>query len=1014
MRKILLSHLKTACLLFIFVFSSIFANAQEDTKKTYTPQVIPPSPESQIFERYLNHEIDECSGTPSINIPLYEVKIKGLTIPIQLSYDASGVKYDQFDGTLGVGWSIQSMGYRVFREIHGRPDEKYPFFNQSKLGDALNNYNNPAFGYYFLAFVPGNECLKVLPQDRYGLVDGEYDLFSYMLPSSGGSFIITDREKMNTATIEKNGDKIALNKVGDGPWTQNYNLLSMLVIDKNGYIYELGGTNSSGEKLNDITKIGNGIEAYNGWALKKISSPYGETVEFDYEIIDYVSRNRLVGSPIGVQITDPPHYFIQSGTTHARYSLEEIYDQPNAQKGFVLKKIKTENATVEFLYNDVQGGLLELPSLKIIIVKNKQGEEIKWIGFNYNTLIGNKWHRMLESVEEGKGQEKIRKYNFDYYLPNESINDIRNVSPDQWGYYSQNHEPWGYFTPLALHEELRNYRFILQDYVPGGRREPLSIISGLNNCFFDRSKNYGLLHSFSLKRITFPTGGYTEYEYEPHKYRDSENIITTGGGQRVKRIVSKVEESSLPVATGFKYGENESGMGVANFPWLDESHFVQESYHYFIPGEVNQSTYNESRSYMMSPIMPEFSKFNVSYKEISTYKVDTKNSIMTKMTSKYNLPEQYKYDGLIMRAQASLKYNNMHLTYGNQVEVYDYSLGLKPNLRERIYYDDRLDIVRKEEYLYEKSVITNYEGFKVRQSVFFNLDYRIDGKDPRIAPFTYVKQLCNYIPYYVKVGVNNLLLSKKVTENGIVTEEKFNYDEYLQVKSISRYNSQAVERKEEYIYPYNLGEDIYKAMVNRNIITPVVEKNVTYNGRNEAFFEKTHYTNMGSMILPSKIETSMQSTNNLRTNIIFDRYDSKGNLLQYTTPDGITTIILWSYLGQYPIAEIKGATYLEVEPAAKSAFGVTSIDALSQKSSVTEAQLNDFRNHTSVKNALVTTYTYKPLVGMSTATDPRGVTTYYEYDSFGRLKDTYIEELDSVGNKVRRKAQSYNYYYQNK
>lgn len=41
---------------------------------------------------------------------------------------------------------------------------------------------------------------------------------------------------------------------------------------------------------------------------------------------------------------------------------------------------------------------------------------------------------------------------------------------------------------------------------------------------------------------------------------------------------------------------------------------------------------------------------------------------------------------------------------------------------------------------------------------------------------------------------------------------------------------------------------------------------------------------------------------------------------------------------------------------------------------------------TSLSNALMTTYTYKPLVGMLKMTDPCGLTTTYEYDRLNRLK----------------------------
>jgi YD repeat-containing protein len=55
-------------------------------------------------------------------------------------------------------------------------------------------------------------------------------------------------------------------------------------------------------------------------------------------------------------------------------------------------------------------------------------------------------------------------------------------------------------------------------------------------------------------------------------------------------------------------------------------------------------------------------------------------------------------------------------------------------------------------------------------------------------------------------------------------------------------------------------------------------------------------------------------------------------------------------------------------------------------------------------NAQMTTYTYDPLIGMTSSTDAKGEVTYYEYDSFQRLQN--IKDKD--GNIIK----SYVYHYQ--
>jgi hypothetical protein len=178
------------------------------------PKVVLPSPQSQLFEKYVNHKISEYNGLPDITIPLYEIEIKGLKIPIALTYHASGIKYKQFDGEVGAGWSINAGGYRVTRTVYGRADDLCDFYSE----DSLAYYNNTAIRNAYLARMGIDNSLSIHgdePQNtiisRGGflwpitslpnpvLLDGEYDQFTYMLPSSSGHFIITDRNTRATA-----------------------------------------------------------------------------------------------------------------------------------------------------------------------------------------------------------------------------------------------------------------------------------------------------------------------------------------------------------------------------------------------------------------------------------------------------------------------------------------------------------------------------------------------------------------------------------------------------------------------------------------------------------------------------------------------------------------------------------------------------------------------------------------------------------------------------------------------
>lgn len=133
-------------------------------------------------------------------------------------------------------------------------------------------------------------------------------------------------------------------------------------------------------------------------------------------------------------------------------------------------------------------------------------------------------------------------------------------------------------------------------------------------------------------------------------------------------------------------------------------------------------------------------------------------------------------------------------------------------------------------------------------------------------------------------------------------------------------------------------------------------------------------------------------------------YDNYGNPVEIEKRDGTRVVYLWSYNGQYLVAEIKNATSSTVNTALVS-VGLISIDSLSTNVNPDKSKLDKLRTLSTLSDAHITTFQYKPLIGVTQITDPSGVTAYYEYDSLGRL----IHVMDMNHSTV----EEYDYHYRN-
>jgi len=74
------------------------------------PNIVPPSPEAAALGNFVDVPVSHYTGLPNISVPIYTITEDGVTIPIQLSYHARGVKVAEVAPRTGMGWSLQYGG----------------------------------------------------------------------------------------------------------------------------------------------------------------------------------------------------------------------------------------------------------------------------------------------------------------------------------------------------------------------------------------------------------------------------------------------------------------------------------------------------------------------------------------------------------------------------------------------------------------------------------------------------------------------------------------------------------------------------------------------------------------------------------------------------------------------------------------------------------------------------------------------------------------------------------------
>jgi YD repeat-containing protein len=514
--------------------------------------------------------------------------------------------------------------------------------------------------------------------------------------------------------------------------------------------------------------------------------------------------------------------------------------------------------------------------------------------------------RLDEVQIKDTGGTPIQSYKFDYNTQVQ-LPSTASKARDYWGYYNGANNNSG-FTPLP-----EKIDFQATDVAA-------STIIDIGNGVREPNPNYS--QAYILRRIYFPTKGYTDFDYEPNRYLGNSinSVPKIGGGVRIKRIKSYNGTDPIPILKTFKYGNEESGYGQENF-------FLANSYY---STEVREHEYKLDLT--VSPCLIKIGSRRVrtffSVPPISVEPYDASTVFYPTVT-------EYLGDEAVNTGKSIYKFTNAtdnlqsDQVAGGQPAIFTnhFRRGL---LKEK-------HVLRNDNGVYRmvSKTVNNYEAFTdvIYGAVGYKVKKRVvsfkNGEDLKLPPQN-PQDACGGINdsnnwlegnYAIHSGDNKLISTEEYVYNNLdeskyqLTTTNYTYGNFShqQVTRVSTTQSNGSTKSVVNRYPSDFSSlSPYSGMIasTRNMIALPVETEQQINST-KLSLEKIQWKDYGNNIIqPEKVFTQIQ-TNPQEQEIVYD-YDDKGRIREYTTRDGITTSIIWGFSHSIPLAQVVNARSTQV------------------------------------------------------------------------------------------------------
>ena len=502
----------------------------------------------------------------------------------------------------------------------------------------------------------------------------------------------------------------------------------------------------------------------------------------------------------------------------------------------------------------------------------------------------------------------------------------------------------------------------------------------------------------------------------------SEIIPQQAGGLRVKQITNYDSGGQILTKKSYEYGSKKVGNNIGVGDILTNP-FEVESYYKKINGIVeNCDLYEEDVINISSNLMLELAQNKgnpVFYDKVTEFTEDNRNNGV------YNSKKEYYYSKPGSNMQIS---NNYYKNYN----TFMYPAWKRSELIKNIVYKkegSEYTPIRQESYTYKKIIEDRIRSLNLFEQGIEMLGV-ICSQGKVVAYQVNNPNRFRYFNDYTSIG-KKVLTEKYSTDytytankkDSLVTTTKYEYNNpaHFQLTKENTILPGLNKQETTYQYAHEKGNQylIDKNMIGIPLQTSVIQKqNDNDPGKTISKSEILYPTSQADanartsgLALPvSVLGFDLQNPEDVakaQTELTYDLYDNKGNILQYSVKGKPVTVI-WGYNQTQPIAKIEGATYNQVSAYVSAIIAASDADntqGTEQSEQALIGALDILRSNTALSAYQITTYTYNPLIGVTSITPPSGIREIYKYDSANRLESV----KDVNGNLLK----EYQYRYKN-